>query len=178
MGSQRASLRRLSRCLCRSSCYCPETHQSASFAFTMVSKVPHRDDASSIPLNALPLILSNRYDVCHARQLQASAIMAPQSALPPWAALEGCWRSSIFFPRRCPNGCSSFVVSTQSGGQASAYTYENRLENRLMRKFLFIVRHSTEPQSRPSPEEMQALGANGTRGCRSTASRSCPAAMV
>jgi hypothetical protein len=26
-----------------------------------------------------------------------------------------------------------------------------------MAKFLFIVRHSTEPQSRPSPEEMQAL---------------------
>ena len=27
-----------------------------------------------------------------------------------------------------------------------------------MAKFLFIVRHSTEPRSRPSPEEMQALG--------------------
>ena len=28
-----------------------------------------------------------------------------------------------------------------------------------MSKFLFIVRHSTESQSRPSPEEMQVLGA-------------------
>ena len=28
-----------------------------------------------------------------------------------------------------------------------------------MAKFLFIMRHSTDPQSRPSPEEMQALGA-------------------
>jgi hypothetical protein len=27
-----------------------------------------------------------------------------------------------------------------------------------MAKFLFIVRHSTDPQSRPSPEEMQVLG--------------------
>jgi hypothetical protein len=27
-----------------------------------------------------------------------------------------------------------------------------------MPKFLFIFRHSTDPQSRPSPEEMQALG--------------------
>ena len=27
-----------------------------------------------------------------------------------------------------------------------------------MRKFLFIFRHSTDPQSRPSPEEMQVLG--------------------
>jgi hypothetical protein len=27
-----------------------------------------------------------------------------------------------------------------------------------MRKFLFIFRHSTDPQSRPSPEEMQLLG--------------------
>ena len=28
-----------------------------------------------------------------------------------------------------------------------------------MPKFLFIFRHSTAPESRPSPEEMQALGA-------------------
>jgi len=28
-----------------------------------------------------------------------------------------------------------------------------------MPKFLFIFRHSTDPQSRPSPEDMQALGA-------------------
>ena len=27
-----------------------------------------------------------------------------------------------------------------------------------MPKYLFIFRHSTDPQSRPSPEEMQALG--------------------
>ncbi len=27
-----------------------------------------------------------------------------------------------------------------------------------MPKFLFVFRHSTDPQSRPSPEEMQALG--------------------
>ena len=27
-----------------------------------------------------------------------------------------------------------------------------------MPKFLFIFRHSTDPQSRPSPEEMQVLG--------------------
>ncbi|HEX3149457.1 MAG TPA: hypothetical protein VHR66_15390 [Gemmataceae bacterium] len=27
-----------------------------------------------------------------------------------------------------------------------------------MKKFLFIFRHSTDPKSRPSPEEMQALG--------------------
>ena len=27
-----------------------------------------------------------------------------------------------------------------------------------MRKFLFIFRHSTDPKSRPSPEEMQVLG--------------------
>jgi hypothetical protein len=28
-----------------------------------------------------------------------------------------------------------------------------------MPKYLFIFRHSTDPQSQPSPEEMQALGA-------------------
>ena len=27
-----------------------------------------------------------------------------------------------------------------------------------MPKYLFVFRHSTDPQSRPSPEEMQALG--------------------
>jgi hypothetical protein len=50
-----------------------------------------------------------------------------------------------------------FVVVTQGGGKASADIVENRLENRHMAKFLFIYRESTAPQSRPSPEEMQAL---------------------
>src|SRR5439155_26708969 len=66
-------------------------------------------------------------------------------------------RVDFFIPRRCPNGCSLFVVFTQGGGKAPAHTCENRLENRLMAKFLFIYRHSTDPRSRPSPEEMQAL---------------------
>src|SRR5262249_29886255 len=33
-----------------------------------------------------------------------------------------------FFPRRCPNGCSLFVVVTVGGGRASARVYENHLE--------------------------------------------------
>jgi hypothetical protein len=50
------------------------------------------------------------------------------------------------------------LYSHNGGGKASAHTCENRLEIRLMAKFLFIVRHSTDPGSRPSPEEMQVLG--------------------
>jgi hypothetical protein len=45
-------------------------------------------------------------------------------------------------------------------------------------QFLFIFRHTTDPQSRPSPEEMQALGASGTSGCRSSARRFCPPATA
>jgi len=35
---------------------------------------------------------------------------------------------------------------------------QNLTENRIVKKYLFIFRHSTAPESRPSPEEMQALG--------------------
>jgi hypothetical protein len=50
------------------------------------------------------------------------------------------------------------LYSHKGGGKASAHTCENRWENRLMAKFLFISRHSTAPVSQPSPEEMQVLG--------------------
>jgi hypothetical protein len=49
------------------------------------------------------------------------------------------------------------LYSQQGGGKASADTCENRLENRLMAKFLFIYRDSTEKGAKPSPEEMQVL---------------------
>ena len=63
-----------------------------------------------------------------------------------------------FFPRRCPNGCSLFVVFTQGGGQASARACET-VWRTVMAKFLFIYRESTESRPKPSPEEMQALQA-------------------
>ena len=63
---------------------------------------------------------------------------------------------SEFFLRRCPNGCSSFVVFTQGGGQASARGCET-VWSTVMAKFLFIYRESTESRAQPSPEEMQAL---------------------
>ena len=66
--------------------------------------------------------------------------------------------ASIFFPRRCPNGRSLFVVFTQGGGQASARAYET-VWSTVMAKFLFIYREPTESRAKPSPEEMQALGA-------------------
>src|SRR6202008_3396512 len=60
--------------------------------------------------------------------------------------------------RQCPNGCSSFVVVTRGGGQASARECET-VRSTVMAKFLFIYRESTESRRRPSPEEMQALQA-------------------
>jgi hypothetical protein len=36
----------------------------------------------------------------------------------------------LFFPRRCPNGCSSFVVFTQKRGTGLRPLMRNRLENR------------------------------------------------
>src|SRR5262245_542591 len=62
----------------------------------------------------------------------------------------------FFFPCRCPNGCSLFVVFTQGGGQASARVCET-VWSTIMAKFLFIFRDSTAPKSQPSPEELQAL---------------------
>src|SRR4029077_13346564 len=64
----------------------------------------------------------------------------------------------FFFPRRCPNGCSLFVVFTQGGGQASARACET-VWRIVMAKFLFIYRESTESRPKPSPEELQALQA-------------------
>src|SRR5262245_3778623 len=65
-------------------------------------------------------------------------------------------RVDVFFPRRCPNGCSLFVVFTEGGGQASARVCET-VWSTIMAKFLFIYRQSTAPRAQPSPEEMQAL---------------------
>jgi hypothetical protein len=65
-------------------------------------------------------------------------------------------RVEIFFPRRCPNGCSLFLVFTQGGGQASAHVRET-VWSTIMAKFLFIYREPTERCHKPSPEEMQAL---------------------
>jgi len=45
--------------------------------------------------------------------------------------------ASIFFPRRCPNGCSLFVVFTQCGRQASARACKT-VWRTVMAKFLFI----------------------------------------
>ena len=64
----------------------------------------------------------------------------------------------VFIPRRCPNGCSLFVVFTQGGGQASARACET-VWSTVMAKFLFIYRESTVSRAKPSPEEMQALAA-------------------
>jgi hypothetical protein len=61
-----------------------------------------------------------------------------------------------FFPRRCPNGCSLFVVFTRGGAQASARACET-VWSTVMAKFLFIYRESTVSPCKPSPEEMQAL---------------------
>src|SRR5436309_6763555 len=67
-------------------------------------------------------------------------------------------RVDVFIPRRCPNGCSLFVVFTQGGGQASARACET-VWSTIMAKFLFIYRESTVSRAQPSPEEMQALAA-------------------
>src|SRR5260370_330535 len=66
--------------------------------------------------------------------------------------------ASIFFPRRCPNGCSLFVVFTQGGGQASARVCET-VWSTIMAKFLCIYREPTVKSAKPSPEELQALQA-------------------
>ena len=66
--------------------------------------------------------------------------------------------ASMFFPARCPNGCSLFVVFPQGGGQAFARVVET-VWSTLMPKFLFIYRESTESRAKPSPEKMKALGA-------------------
>src|SRR5262245_7327988 len=57
---------------------------------------------------------------------------------------------------RCPTTRNSFVVSAQSGGQASARAYEHD-RRCVMAKFLFIYRETTGSRAKPSPEEMQAL---------------------
>ena len=85
-----------------------------------------------------------------------------------------------FFPRRCPNGCTQFVVVTEGGGQAPARVREtlvSRMRKRrslpslvrpvnencetawsaIMPKYLLIFRESKESPVKPSPEEMQAL---------------------
>src|SRR5215813_6464864 len=73
-------------------------------------------------------------------------------------------RVDVFFPRRCPNGCSLFVVFTEGGGQASARVCET-VWSTIMAKFLFIYRDSTvgsgptASRVQRSPEEMQALAA-------------------
>jgi len=69
---------------------------------------------------------------------------------------EPYWARLIFFPHRCPNRCSLFVVFPQGGGQASARVCET-VWSTIMAKFLFIYRESTEKRAKPSPEEMQAL---------------------
>jgi hypothetical protein len=66
--------------------------------------------------------------------------------------------SMLFFRRRCPNGCTLFVVFSQGGGQASARVCET-LWSTIMAKFLCIYREPTERRAKPSPEEMQALQA-------------------
>ena len=43
-----------------------------------------------------------------------------------------------FIPRRCPNGCSLFVVITEGGGQASAHACET-VWRTVMAKFLFMI---------------------------------------
>ena len=47
-----------------------------------------------------------------------------------------------------------------------------------MPKFLFIYRESTAPQSKPSPEEMQALGGQWYAWMQKFSAAILPAAMV